>query len=264
MSGEAQEAVQLAVVPIDFQLSLDSSTEAALLCVPHGRNMQMKVSSVGFTIGEVGSGALTVAVEWRDALLTGADLATAMAAFTVTNVTTDRVLNCDSTSVNELADVLGTLITDLQIGLPLPEYTITGLTRALTYDCNEDTTALLADQIGQLINDIVDNRIVDVVFTSKTVDRVYDADSSSSDSARRLEMADVMATLHDDLTPTNTLVTGVNAVNQGITGYVDLWDGGLILNQGDLLNLEITNTAGTDKEGFSVIVEFEVLRHSGG
>lgn len=259
MTGEAQEAVQLAVVPIDFQLSLDTSTEAALLCIPHGKNTQLKVSSVGFTVGDVGSGALTLAVEWRDALLTGAGLATAMAAFTVTNVTEDRVLDCDVTSLAEVADVLGTLIADLKSGFPLPEYTITNLTRDLSQDSDSGSLATVADQVGQIIDDIVDGRIVDVVFSNAATDRVFDADSTSLE-----EVADVLQNLHDDLTPTTTLVTGVNAVNQGITGYVGLWDGGLILNQGDLLNLEITNTAGTDKEGFSIIVEFQVLRHSGG
>lgn len=260
MAGEAQEAIQLAVVPIDFQLSLDSSDEAALICVPHGRNMQMKVSSVGFTVGIVGSGALTLAVEWRDCLLTGAGLDTAMALYTVTNVTTTRDFDCDDTSIANMADVLGTLIEDLKARLPLPEYTVTNLTRSLTFNEGAADAALTADQIGQIINDIVDGRIVNVVQTEGTpTDRVFDADSTSE-----AELADIISVLHRDLTPTTTLVTGVNAVNQGITGYVSLWDGGLIMNQGDLLNLEITNTAGTDKEGFSVIVEFEVLRHSGG
>ena len=34
--------------------------------------------------------------------------------FQISNVTTDRVLNADSTSTAELADVLGTLINDLK------------------------------------------------------------------------------------------------------------------------------------------------------
>ena len=36
------------------------------------------------------------------------------ADYTMTNVTTDRTLNANSTSLDELADVLGTLIADLQ------------------------------------------------------------------------------------------------------------------------------------------------------
>ncbi|KKN10602.1 hypothetical protein LCGC14_1034900 [marine sediment metagenome] len=260
MSGEAQEAVQLAVVPIDFQLSLDSSDEAPLICVPHGRNMQVKVRSVGFTVGDVGSGALTLAVEWRDALLTGAGLVTTMATYTVTNVTPTREFDCDDTSIANTADVLGTLIEDLKAGLPLPEYSVTNLTRSLTYNEGAADAALTADQVGQIINDIVDGRIVDVVQTEGTpTDRVFDADSTSE-----AELADIVSVLHRDLTPTTTLVTGENGVNQGITGYVSLWDGGLILNQGDLLNLEITNTAGTDKEGFSAIVEYQIQRNSGG
>lgn len=260
MTGEAQEAVQLAVVPIDFQTSLDSSDEATLLCVPHGRNMQIKVLSVGFTIGDVGSAALTLAVEWRDALLTGSGLVTAMAAYTTTNVQPTRVFDADDTSIANTADVLGTLIADLKAGLPLPAYTITGVTRSLTYNEGGTDAALLADQVGQIIDDIIDGRIVDVVQTEGSpTDRTFDADSTGEP-----ELADIISVLHRDLTPTTTLVTGENAVNQGIEGYVSLWDGGVILNQGDLLNLEITNTTGTDKEGISAIVEFKVLRHSGG
>ena len=36
--------------------------------------------------------------------------------YTATNVTVDRALNADATSVDELADVLGTLILDLKAG----------------------------------------------------------------------------------------------------------------------------------------------------
>jgi hypothetical protein len=35
-------------------------------------------------------------------------------AYSVTNVTTDRTYNADSTTINEVADVLGTLIADLK------------------------------------------------------------------------------------------------------------------------------------------------------
>lgn len=43
------------------------------------------------------------------------DLSTPIAgAYTVTNVTTDRTFDANSTSTDELADVLGTLIDDLQ------------------------------------------------------------------------------------------------------------------------------------------------------
>ena len=43
---------------------------------------------------------------------------TQAAAYTPTNVTPDRSYDADATTVNELADVLGTLIADLQaVGL---------------------------------------------------------------------------------------------------------------------------------------------------
>lgn len=34
--------------------------------------------------------------------------------YTITNVTTDRVLDADATSIDELADALGTLVADLK------------------------------------------------------------------------------------------------------------------------------------------------------
>lgn len=50
---------------------------------------------------------------WDPAPL-GAVVPVASASYTVTNVTTVRSLDADSTSLDELADVLGTLIADLQ------------------------------------------------------------------------------------------------------------------------------------------------------
>jgi hypothetical protein len=261
MAGEPQEQVQLLTIPFDWHLSHDDKDELALLCVPHGKNMQVDVLSVGVTGRIVGSGALTARAEWRDALRTASNgLATTMAAYTVTNVTPDRVLDCDSTSITEMADVLGTLIADLTAGLPLPEYTITNLTRALAYNEGATDEALLADQIGQIINDIVDGRIVDVVFTEgNQTDRTFDADTVAEP-----ELSDILSVVHRDLTPTAYLHAAANLVNQGIEGYISLWNGSLILDQGDALNLEVANSAGTDKEGYAAIVEFRVLRHAGG
>jgi hypothetical protein len=41
-------------------------------------------------------------------------LSASSSVYTMTNVTTDRTLDANSTSTAELADVLGTLITDLK------------------------------------------------------------------------------------------------------------------------------------------------------
>ena len=46
--------------------------------------------------------------------ISSTNLAASSSRYTVTNVTTDRALDADSTSTAELADVLGTLITDLR------------------------------------------------------------------------------------------------------------------------------------------------------
>ncbi len=258
MSGDPQENVLVLNVPFDFELSTDDGDELALLCVPHGKNMQVEVSSVGFT-GASGPTSGTVDLEWRDCLLTGAGLSNAIGGFVTSNVVEDRVLDCDSTTYPEVADVIGTLIADLKIGLPLPLYTFTNSNRSLAYNVNDNSLANLADQVAQLVDDINDNRIVDVVFTSKAIDRQFDADSTSI-----LELADIVANIHDDLTPTADLITSQNLVTQGITGYVELWTGGLVMNQGDLLNLEIAIDSTADGVGYTAVVEYRVLRHSGG
>ena len=46
--------------------------------------------------------------------ISSTNLAASSERYTITNVTTDRALDADSTSIAELADVLGTLITDLR------------------------------------------------------------------------------------------------------------------------------------------------------
>ena len=259
MSGEAQEAVQLLTIPFDWHLAENAADELALLCVPHGKNMQVEVLSVGTTIRVASAGAV-VDLEWRDALRTEEnDLSGTMTAFTTSNVATNRTFDANGATLATSADVLGTLIADLKTGLPLPAYTVTNLTRALTHNSDANSQALLDDQIGQLINDIVEGRIVNVVFSNTATDRAFDADSTTI-----LELADIVQNLHDDLTPTADLVASVNILNQGLEGYVAIWNGSRILNQGDALNLEINATAGTDGEGAAAIVEFRVLRHSGG
>lgn len=257
MSGNPQDGMLVLNVAFDWNLSLDGADELALLCVPHGRNMQVEVSSVGFT-GYVNPTGGTVDLEWRDCLRTEDNgLNDTIGGFVTSNVTEDRVLDCDSTTYPEVADVLGTLIADLKIGLPLPLYTLTNVSRALTHNCDANNLALLADQVAMLIDDINEGRIVDVVFSNKTVDRQYDADSTTV-----LELADVAASLHDDLTPTADLITAQSLITQGIEGYVSIWTGSRVLNQGDLLNLELDIDSTTDGEGYTAVVEYQVLRHS--
>jgi|TARA_R110002020_G_scaffold48763_8_gene139009 hypothetical protein len=49
-----------------------------------------------------------------EANISNTNLAANSSTYTMTNVTTDRTLDADSTTTAELADVLGTLITDLK------------------------------------------------------------------------------------------------------------------------------------------------------
>jgi len=257
---ESQEDIQLRTIPFDWQLKLTGADhELGLLAVPYGKNHQVEILSIGYTC-RVAVTTCTVRSEWRDALLTDKDtLTTAVGAFLPTNVTPDRVLDCDSTSAAEVADVLGTLIADLKAGLPIPAYTITNLTRDVTaVNTDSGTLGLLADQVGQLINDIYEGRIVEVAWTPVNADRVFDADSTSVG-----ELFDIVQTLHTDLTPQTYLHAAANVVNQGLEGYVSLWNGSLVLNQGDVLNLQITDSnVSTPGEGYAAIVEHRVLRRS--
>ena len=62
-------------------------------------------------------GATIVRVKAKDSagtVVTGAALAGPPATYTESNVTTDRSFNANSTTIDELADVLGTLIADLR------------------------------------------------------------------------------------------------------------------------------------------------------
>ena len=258
MAGTPQELIRVLTVPFDWHVSEDSNDELALLCIPTGKHLQLEVLSVGYTYQVATGGGGTVDLEWRDALRDEANgLVNSAGGFVPTNVTEDRVLDVDSTSVAECADVLGTLIADLKLGLPLPDYTITNLTRALTHNSNANTLGLMADVIGMLITDLQAGYIRKVTFSSTAVDRVYDADSTST-----LELSDIVQNLHDDLTPTANLIAGVSLITGHIGDYNPIWNGSRILNEGDTLNLEITNTAGTDGEGYAAIVEYRVLQRS--
>ena len=260
MSGQSQENIQLRTVPFDYHLSSATvSNELGLLTVPYGKNTQVEILSIGYTL-RIAVQTCTVRAEWRDALITDADtLATAVGAFLPTNVTTDRVLDCDSTTTAEVADVLGTLIDDLKDGLPIPAYTITNLTRDVTaVNCDSGTLGLLADQVGQIIDDIYEGRIVEVGWTNTNTDRIFDADSTSVG-----ELFDIVQTLHTDLTPQTYLHSAANVVDQGIEGYVKLWDGSLMLDQGDALNLEVTcGAVSPPGQGYAAIVEHRVMKRS--
>ncbi|KKL48612.1 hypothetical protein LCGC14_1832230, partial [marine sediment metagenome] len=64
MPGDPQEDILVLNVPFDWNLSLDDADELALLCIPHGKNMQVEVSSVGFAGSVIPTGG-TVDLEWR-------------------------------------------------------------------------------------------------------------------------------------------------------------------------------------------------------
>tara|TARA_R100000656_G_scaffold117522_3_gene90940 strand:- start:6367 stop:6621 length:255 start_codon:yes stop_codon:yes gene_type:complete len=77
--------------------------------------------STGNRRGRLPSPPISYDARWANQLinqlemnLSNTNLAASSATYTMTNVTADRVLDADSTTLAEVADVLGTLINDLR------------------------------------------------------------------------------------------------------------------------------------------------------
>jgi hypothetical protein len=77
--------------------------------------------SIGNRRGRLPSPPTSYDARWANQLvnqlemnLSNTNLAASSATYTMTNVTADRVLDADSTTLAEVADVLGTLINDLR------------------------------------------------------------------------------------------------------------------------------------------------------
>ncbi len=78
---------------------------------PDVEDLKDAVNKIEATLGVNPQGAsATVAARFLVGQMTGS----LSAAYTVTNVTTDRTFNADAATLNELADVVGTLIADLK------------------------------------------------------------------------------------------------------------------------------------------------------
>jgi hypothetical protein len=112
--------------------------------------------------------------------------------FTVTNLVSDFILDVDSTTLNEVAMVLGGLVTGFT-AVPLAGYTITGETPLRTLDCAAVTLNQLADVLGSVIEDLAASNIGNYTVTNLIPDRGYDATSTSL-----TEMAHVLGTFIND------------------------------------------------------------------
>jgi hypothetical protein len=114
--------------------------------------------------------------------------------YTITNRTTDRVIDANSTTINEFADVLGTVIRDeIDIGT-LTGYTYSNAGTDRSYDANSTTLDELADILGTVVADLIAGNTANPYTVSNiSVDRSYDADSTSLN-----ELADVLGSFITD------------------------------------------------------------------
>jgi hypothetical protein len=265
MTWEPQSGVQLAVAALGDIDANERPPNVGLLAIPRGANFRVEVLRIGYMaeVAVVGTGA-TVDIEFLDSLLTGTALTTAVQAFSLTNASEDRVFDADTAANQELANVLGTLVSDLETyGLNFPAYTITNLTTDRDADISgPPADAVIADILGTFINDILAGSLPYYDLTNITTDRDADMSGPPSDQV----LADILATLITDLRPRSDLTldsTTSNLENASIQDYNSLFVGSQILESGDSLNAELTlNTVSTVGEGYSFITEYRVLQHS--
>jgi hypothetical protein len=275
MASEPQSKVQLRTVPfntivLDEQAWGDPSeepVELGLLAVPRGANFRIELLRVGYMAQLAVAGTTaTVDIEFQDSLLTGPALVTAAKRFDLTNVVTDRVFDADTAVEQEVANVLGTFVADLQAGPSLPTYTISSLTIDRVLDVNSTSDAELADVLGTLIGDVLTGSlpyysILDAAGAFTNFDRSTDISGPPANA----EFADILATLIVDLRPRTDLVATVNLANALIQDYNAIWSGRQILEAGDSVNAEFTiDNITTGGEGYSMMIEYRVIHHSGG
>lgn len=273
MSSEPQTDIQLVTVPFNeivldddaWSSAAENPLETGLLAVPRGANYRLELLRIGYVaeVAVIGT-AVTCDIEFQDSQLTGAALVTAANTFSLTNATEDRTFDADTAVEQEVANVLGTLVSDLQKGPPYPAYNISNLTIERgavgdVFDADSSSDAELADLLGTVIGDIFAGSFPYYNFTNVTVDR--DADMSGPPA--NAVFADILCTLVNDLRPRSDLVTTHDLETALIQDYNSIYVGSQILEAGDSINAEfVTNTITTGGEGYSFIVEYRVLQRS--
>jgi hypothetical protein len=111
---------------------------------------------------------------------------------TVTNLTTDRTFDANSVSIDELADVLGTLIEDIEAGSYLgSQWTVTNGVTDRTLDAQGTTIDELADVIATFI---ADNPTI-LWSLSISVDSFIADNDLDCDNTSLTELAHLLGTL---------------------------------------------------------------------
>jgi hypothetical protein len=139
--------------------------------------------------------ALPIALGRIQTSATATPFAPTFPTYIVTNRTIDRAYDADITDIDELADVLGTMIFDVSSGLGFGTYTISNILTDRSYDANSTSLDEMADVLGTVADDLSTNNTIDpYTILNANTDRVYNANSTTED-----KLADVLATFITDL-----------------------------------------------------------------
>ena len=154
------------------------------------------------------------AIEKLDDLVSSSNQAALSDTYTLTNVNTSRTLNADDISLDELADVVWTVVEDMKVNnlvdtIAIPDYTVSNVTETRTFDANSVSIEEIADVLWTLVNTDLNKwlkwekwekwdasaltPIPDYTLTSDTELRTLDADSTSVS-----QLADVLCTFIKD------------------------------------------------------------------
>jgi hypothetical protein len=118
-------------------------------------------------------------------------------SYSVSNVTTTTTYDADSTSLDELANVLGTLINLFKTGTTVTSsFTVTNVTTDQSYDATSTSLDELADVLGSIIASLAATGTSTDVYTptNVTTDISFDATSTSIDEVANV-IGSVIATL---------------------------------------------------------------------
>jgi len=140
--------------------------------------------------------------------------------YNITNWTLDRDFNADTTSINELIDVVYSLVTDLEswnvfwswtVSSVIQTYIVTNVSWLRTFDANNTNLNELADVVGTIIIDIQNVNMFNgwvrqqsgqtYTVTNWNLDRDADADSIILN-----ELSDIISSIIADLKNTNFIL----------------------------------------------------------
>ena len=132
--------------------------------------------------------------------------------YTTSNITTSRTLDANNVSINELADVVWTVVEDMKVNnlvntIAIPDYTTSNVTESRTFDADTASLSETNDIVWTLLNDL-DSWLrwpkwddwVWLVWTAQTYTETWTStDRNISDSSTLTDVINILWTLLWDL-----------------------------------------------------------------